>query len=261
MSSPSEPGQSGEPGQSVDLPTPTPTDPGATVAATSGRAAPWRRPAVLVVAAMVLGGVLLGLAWSTLTPWVPVVKTEQGAAVRGGDPEYFVAADGWFALLGLGFGILAGICAWALPPRRRGPAGLLAVTIGGLGAAAVAWALGRQIGLAGYRQALEAAEVGATLSRPPDLHAGDIDLWFGVLPALNGAFFAPAFGAALVYTMLAGWSRYPDLRPDAPTADPPTVEGGSGAQAPPVSSGSPAPRAPAAEPAPPAPGAAATPPD
>jgi hypothetical protein len=172
----------------------------------------WWGPAV--VAAMVLGGAPLGVAWSMLAPWIPVVKTEQGAAVRGADPEYFVAADGWFAFLGLGFGIVAGVVVWALLPRLRGPLGLLAVTFGGLGAAAVAWALGRQIGLAGYRRALESAEFGAQLSRPPDLQAGAFDVWFGVLPALTGAFCAPAFGAALVYTMLAGWSRYPSLRPE-----------------------------------------------
>lgn len=209
-----------------------------------------------------------------LAPWIPVVKTEQGAAVRGADPEYFVAADGWFAFLGLGFGIVAGVVVWALLPRLRGPVGLLAVTFGGLGAAAVAWALGRQIGLAGYRRALESAEFGAQLSRPPDLQAGAFDLWFGVLPALTGAFLAPAFGAVLVYTMLAGWSRYPGLRPEpvdtdidaaAPVdtdadadADTDTDAGGAGRG---VSSGSPAPRAPATGPAPPVPGAAATPPD
>ncbi|WP_326552830.1 DUF2567 domain-containing protein [Micromonospora sp. NBC_01813] len=230
----------------------------------------WSGPVVL--AAMVIGGVPLGVAWSMLAPWIPVVNTEQGAAVRGADPEYFVAADGWFGLLGLGFGVVAAVLAWALLPRLRGPVGLLAVTFGGLGAAGVAWALGRQIGLAGYRQALESAELGAQLSRPPDLQAGDFDLWFGVLPAITGAFGAPAFGAALAYTLLAGWSRYPSLRPEpepgAESGPGPELGAGpergyepaSGSERP-VSSGSPAPPTPATGSAPPAPGAAVPPPD
>lgn len=232
----------------------------------------WSGPVVL--AATVIGGVPLGVAWSMLAPWIPVVKTEQGAAVRGADPEYFVAADGWFGLLGLGFGVLAAVLAWALLPRLRGPVGLLAVTFGGLGAAGVAWALGRRIGLAGYRQALESAELGAQLSRPPDLQAGDFDLWFGVLPAITGAFGAPAFGAVLAYTLLAGWSRYPSLRPEpepdaesGPSAEPePGADSATGPESAtgpdrPVSSGSPAPPTPATGPAPPAPGAAVPPPD
>ncbi|MFV2087049.1 DUF2567 domain-containing protein [Micromonospora sp. LOL_021] len=234
----------------------------------------WRRPGLYVAAAITVGGAPLGVAWSMLAPWIPVVKTEQGAAVRGGDPEYFVAADGWFAMLGVGYGILAGIVVWASLPRSRGPYGLVAVTVGGLGAAALAWAVGRQIGLAGYQRALEAAALGAQLERPPDLQAGDFDLWFGVLPTVTGAFGAPALGAVLAYTMLAGWSSHPDLRPE-----PDRVEAGPDLPAlpvapdlrpgpapdvaadPQISSDSPEPPTRATGPAPPAPGAAAPPPD
>ncbi|MFY1637543.1 DUF2567 domain-containing protein [Solwaraspora sp. WMMB335] len=246
-------------------------EPGGSVPAAARPARPrarLSRPAVLTVVAMTAGGAPLGVLWSMLAPWVPVVKTEQGAAVRGGDPEYFVAADGWFTFLGLGLGIAAGIAIWLLLPRLRGPVGLFAVGLGGLGAAAVAWVLGRQIGLADYRRTFDAAELGAQLQRPPDLQAGAFDLWLGVVPAWTGAVLAPAFGAVLAYTMLAGWSRYPSLRPEPEPvepepaggpADPPPAVPGPGAG--PVSSNSPAPRAPAAEPAPPAPGVTGTPPD
>ncbi|MFV2105150.1 DUF2567 domain-containing protein [Micromonospora sp. LOL_015] len=273
MSSTADAGPPGDPtGPSGASPAPS-SDVGAagsTPAASRRRI--WRRPGLYVAAAITVGGAPLGVAWSMLAPWIPVVKTEQGAAVRGGDPEVFVAADGWFAMLGVGYGILAGIVVWASLPRSRGPYGLVAVAAGGLGAAALAWALGRQIGLAGYQRAIEAAALGAQLERPPDLQAGDFDLWFGVLPTVTGAFSAPALGAVLAYTMLAGWSSHPDLRPgpDRGEAGPdlpilpaaPDVRPAPDVAADPrISSDSPEPPTRATGPAPPAPGAAAPPPD
>ncbi|WFE20996.1 DUF2567 domain-containing protein [Solwaraspora sp. WMMD937] len=267
MSSTADAGPPGDPtGPSGASPAPLPDVGAAGSTPAVGRRRTWRRPGLYVAAAITVGGAPLGVAWSMLAPWIPVVKTEQGAAVRGGDPEVFVAADGWFAMLGVGYGILAGIVVWAALPRSRGPYGLVAVTAGGLGAAALAWALGRQIGLAGYQRAIEAAALGAQLERPPDLQAGDFDLWFGVLPTVTGAFGAPALGAVLAYTMLAGWSSHPDLRPGPDRgetgSDLPILPAAPDVAADPrISSDSPEPPTRATGPAPPAPGAAAPPPD
>ncbi|WBB94960.1 DUF2567 domain-containing protein [Solwaraspora sp. WMMA2080] len=269
MSSTADAGPPGDPtGPSGASPAPPPDTGAVEPTRAAGRRRIWRRPGLYVAAAITVGGAPLGVAWSMLAPWIPVVRTEQGAAVRGGAPEYFVAADGWFAMLGVGYGILAGIVVWASLPRSRGPYGLVAVTVGGLGAAALAWTLGRQIGLAGYQRALETAALGAQLERPPDLQAGDFDLWFGVLPTVTGAFGAPALGAVLAYTMLAGWSSHPDLRPepdqvgagpDHPDLRPEPVP--DVAADPRISSDSPESPTRATGPAPPAPGAAAPPPD
>lgn len=209
-----------------------------------GRAA---RLAAGGVLALTVLGVPLGLLWAALAPDTPVLKVPDGAIYAEPQPEQPVAADGWFSLLGLGFGVLAALALWFLLRRVRGPVGLLTAVLGAFGAALVAWQVGRRIGLAGYQRLLETAPDGRAFGKPADLRAGGIDMLLGVLPVPHGNLLLPAFGAAVAYTLLAGWSRWPSLRPEpAPGAAGLSWE----------SAGTPAPPA---APEPPAPGAAAPP--
>jgi hypothetical protein len=205
----------------------------------------WRRTllvAVLAAAVIAALGAPLGALWHVLAPTVPVLDTGQnGVVVSDPSPEQYIAAEGWFTLLGFGFGVLVAIGAWLVLRRHRGPALLLAVTVGALGAALVAWRLGRQIGLGAYERWREAAATGATYHAPPDLHA-------------YGTLLVPAFAAAIVMTLLAGWSNDPDL--DRPGARP-----GYGNDLANLSSDSPGAPDPTAAPAPPAPGPAVPPRD
>ena len=215
------------------------------------RRRPWRRTLVvslLTFLAIAAAGVPLGLLWSWLSPSVPVVATAQGqVVVNDPSPEEFIAADGWFTLLGFGFGVLVAIAAWLILRRHRGPWLLLSVVLGALAAAGIAWQAGRQLGLGDYEQWRGAVTAGATFGRPPDLHA-------------LGALLVPAFAAVIVCTLLAGWANDPDL--DAPGAQPgfghdlpaEPYEDYPFSRAEPVSSGSPAGPDPTAAPAPPAPG-------
>nr|WP_089016032.1 DUF2567 domain-containing protein [Micromonospora inositola] len=174
-------------------------------------------------------GAPLGLLWAAVAPDIPVVKTAEGAIYATPQPEQPIAADGWFSLLGLGFGMLAAIALWFLLRRRRGPVGLLAGALGGLGAAVVAWQLGRRIGLSTYQRLLDTAPDGRPFTKPADLRAGGVDWLLGVLPVPHGNLLLPAFGAAVTYTLLAGWSRWPSLRPEPePYADWPPPAGGTG---------------------------------
>ncbi|MFI9640090.1 DUF2567 domain-containing protein [Micromonospora sp. NPDC051925] len=177
---------------------------------------PRHTPAVAL--ALVLGltvlGAPLGLLWAALAPDTPVVKTAEGAVYAQSQPEQPIAADGWFSLLGLGFGVLAAIAVWVLLRRRRGPVALAAVTVGALGAALVAWQVGRRIGLDGYQRLLATAPVGTPFDKPADLRAGGIERVFDVLPVPYGNLLLPAFAVAVTYTLLAGWSRWPSLRPE-----------------------------------------------
>ncbi|MFD0972624.1 DUF2567 domain-containing protein [Plantactinospora endophytica] len=213
---------------------------------------------------LILLGVPFGLLWSAVSPGVPVVQTEDGALLAAPQPEEFIAADGWFSLLGFGLGVLAAIAIWLLLRRHRGPVGILVVVLGMLGAAVLAWQLGRQIGLSGYERLLASAPPGATFSKPPDLHGGQYDLLLGFIPAIQDL-LVPAFGAAVMYTLLAGWSRYPGLRPES---EPEPWPGGAPAPWPgpdpaprPVSWDLPVPPAPPAAPAPPVPDATEPPRD
>ena len=155
-------------------------------------------------------GAPLGLLWAAIAPDTPVQKTAEGAIYAQPAPEQPIAADGWFSLLGLGFGVLAAIALWFLLRRWRGPVGLVAAVLGGLGAAMVAWQLGRRIGLSTYQRLLETAPDGQAFTKPADLRAGGLE-WL-VVP--YGNLLLPAFGAAVAYTLLAGWSRWPSLRPE-----------------------------------------------
>ncbi|WP_254910106.1 DUF2567 domain-containing protein [Micromonospora sp. NBS 11-29] len=175
-------------------------------------------------------GAPLGLVWAWAAPATPVRQTPDGAVYAVPQPEQPIAADGWFSLLTLGFGVLAAVALWLLLRRRRGPGGLLAVTLGGLGAAVVAWQVGRRIGLATFQRLLDTAPPGAAFTKPADLRAGGLD-WYGPLPVPHGNLLLAAFGAAVTYTLLAGWSRWPSLRPEpepgAAWPPPPGTGGGA----------------------------------
>ncbi|MFG1890766.1 DUF2567 domain-containing protein [Micromonospora sp. NPDC049051] len=225
-----------------------------------GRAVRLALLAVLVASVL---GVPLGLLWAALAPDTPVLKVADGAIYAEPQPEQPVAADGWFSLLGLGFGVLVALALWFVLRRVRGPVGLLAAVFGAFGAAVVAWQVGRRVGLADYERLLESAPVGRAFDKPADLRAGGIDWVLGVLPVPHGNLLLPAFGAAVAYTLLAGWSRWPSLRPEREPDG-----GGFGApeygaegadRAPGLSWGSAGTPAPPAAPEPPAPGAAAPP--
>ncbi|MEU5939738.1 DUF2567 domain-containing protein [Micromonospora sp. NPDC047548] len=239
---------------------------GAFPAAGSGPAASWPpayaglpqhpgdrpRRTLAATATTVLGltvlGVPLGLLWAAVAPDTPVVKTARGAVYAQPQPEQPIAADGWFSLLGLGFGVLAAVGLWVLLRRRRGPAVLVGAALGALGAALVAWQVGRRVGLAGYQRLLEHAPDGTAFTKPADLRAGGIEWVSGVLPVPFGDLLVPAFAAAVTYTLLAGWSRWPSLRPEPEPGD-----AGGLSWVPGVTP------APTAAPEPPAPGAAEPP--
>ena len=211
----------------------------------------WRRTAVVCVLAglvVAAAGAPLGVLWHFLSPTVPVVDAgANGFVVNDPSPEEYIAADGWFTLLGFAFGLVIAIAAWLVLRKQRGPGLLLAVTVGALAAAPLAWFTGRLIGRSAYEHWRAVAVAGGTYQAPPDLHA-------------KGALLVPAFAAVIVLTLLAGWSNDPDL--DRPGARP-----GYGQQLAPVGEGNdpelssdlPDGPDPTAAPAPHAPGPAAPP--
>jgi hypothetical protein len=202
---------------------------------------PQRRPlrrtvsvTALVTAAMAAAGAPLGLLWAWLAPTVPVVNAGQnGIVVNDPSPEEYIAADGWFTLLGFGFGLIAAVLIWLVLRRDRGPALVIGVVLGGLACAVVTWQVGRLVGLSAWNDWQNSSAPGDTYGRPPDLNA-------------HGALLVIAFAAVIVTTLLAGWSNDPDL--ERPGAMP-----GYGHDLPGLSSGSPAGPDPTAAPAPPAP--------
>lgn len=175
-----------------------------------GSSRPWRRSVAAgagAAAAIAVLGVLFGLLWAWLAPTVPVVKLADGSiVVTDPSPEQYIAADGWFTLLGLGFGLIVTVGAWLALRRDRGPFLLFGVIGGALVAGRwVAPLVGEFLGRGAYQDWRETAAQGATYLAPPELQS-------------LGPKLVPAFIAAIVLTLLAGWSNDPDL--DLPGAHP-----------------------------------------
>ena len=117
-----------------------------------------------------------GLAWAAVAPRVLVVVTGSGAAdVVNPETPAFIAADGWFCVIGLAGGLLCGLAAYFAAVRSRGAPAAAAVIIGALGASLIAWWIGHIIGLSGFRADLMAGHSGAVLHAP---------LMLGAHPAL-----------------------------------------------------------------------------
>jgi MFS family permease len=171
---------------------------------------PWRRSVLVAVISAVVVLVLgapLGLLWHFLAPTVPVLDAGQsGIVVNDPSPEQYIAADGWYTMLGLGFGFVVAVVAWMVLRKDRGPFLLLGVVVGTFGAGYLIgpW-VGGLVGRGSYHHWQESAVQGATYSAPPQVHS-------------VGPRSVAAFAAAIVLTLLAGWSNDPDL--DEPGARP-----------------------------------------
>jgi hypothetical protein len=176
--------------------------------------------AIAVAVVLTALGLPLGLLWRAVAPKVEFVMTEAGAMTVQAEPEGFVAGDGWYLLITFTVGLLAAVAVWALV-RRRGPVMLLGLVAGCIaGGVLTAW-LGHHIGYAHYRQLIAHAPVGTHFLRPPAVRSGNVGLWFGFLPRVQGAVLVQAVAAAMAYLMLAAFHVEPDLnQPDAVSWEP-----------------------------------------
>ncbi|MEV0458904.1 DUF2567 domain-containing protein [Catellatospora methionotrophica] len=177
--------------------------------ATGGRGADvlWALVLAAVIGVLGLG---LGLLWHAVAPTLPLRIVEGGAVYTSPEPEQLAAAEGWFVLLGLGFGLLCAIGAWVLLPARRGPIQLAGLLVGTLIAGWAAWWLGHDIGLAAYQDKLANAPVDTLIQKPVDLRAVKKLTFFPY--AIGGVLLIPALGAVVTYALAAAWSRWPSLR-------------------------------------------------
>ena len=135
---------------------------------------PFRSLAVLVATGVLtaVAGGPGGLAWAAVAPRALVVVTGRGAAdVINPETPAFIAADGWFCVIGLVGGLLCGLAAYPAAVRRRGALAAAAVIAGAFGASLAAWWIGHSIGLSGFRAGLVAGHAGAVLHAPLTLRA------------------------------------------------------------------------------------------
>jgi hypothetical protein len=174
-----------------------------------------------VALAVAVSGLGAGALWQAVAPRVEIVRTDRGFEYGVNQLEKPVAADGSFLFVGLGAGVLLAALAWALLRRHRGVAVLIGLAVGSFAGAWLAWRFGIWLDDTRFESAAATAPVGAHLDAPLSLRATGLDadaLW---PPKLTGVVATQPLVAAIVYTMLAGFSSDPHLRPASEWEDEP----------------------------------------
>ncbi len=109
-----------------------------------GLAAELREAAVITVA-VAAAGLLLGTLWLWLAPRVPLVSDADAVYLKDTEGEQAIGIDGTFTLLAVGFGVLSALVVFLLR-RRGGVPQVVALALGGLLGALLAWRLGVWLG-------------------------------------------------------------------------------------------------------------------
>ncbi len=92
------------------------------------------RPFAVTVLALATLGIAAGLLWSGVSPRAPYQVTEQGTVLADPSTQALIAADGWFAVITGGLGLVCGGVAW-FAGRRWMLAVLLGLCAGGIAGA------------------------------------------------------------------------------------------------------------------------------
>jgi hypothetical protein len=162
------------------------------------------RWAVVVVVALALLGIAAGGLWIAVAPRLPFQVVKAGQAVRlESESEVFVADDGWYFLITLAIGLLAGVLAW-LPRSGRGWLMPVALAVGGVAGALVTWVFGEWLTPPLTAGGLQ--QVGATVL-------------FQVRLKAQASVVTEAFAAVVAYLVLAGFAKRDDLGNPEPDAD------------------------------------------
>lgn len=101
--------------------------------------------AAIVAVLITLAGVLLGLLWVWLAPRVPLISDGKSVFLKDSEGEQAIGADGTFALLALGFGLVSALAVFFFR-RSGGVLPVLALAVGALLGSVVAWRLGIRLG-------------------------------------------------------------------------------------------------------------------
>ncbi|MEV0369504.1 ABC transporter permease [Streptomyces sp. NPDC050636] len=103
------------------------------------------RESAVIALAVAVSGALLGVLWAWLAPHVPLIADSKSVYLKNTEGEEAIGADSVFVLLAIGFGLLsAGVVFFF---RRRGGIPLVvALAVGGVLGAILAWQLGMWLG-------------------------------------------------------------------------------------------------------------------
>jgi len=112
------------------------------------------RTELLIGAALLAGsallGLLMGLIWHWVAPRVPLYADSSDIYLLNPEGEQSIAADMYFAIIGLGCGLVTGGLAYWRSRAREGGLGVtLGLALGGLLGGYIAWKLGVALGPSG----------------------------------------------------------------------------------------------------------------
>lgn len=131
---------------------------------------PRRGRLAALITGSVLGlvlGPLVGVLWLWIAPTPVAINTDGAIYLKDQDTKAFIAADGWFLVIGLVVGAITGcVLYWRF---NGGIATLLGLTVGAMGGAFIAWKVGVALG----PEPLE-----ATVTGVPD--QGTLDMPIGI---------------------------------------------------------------------------------
>ncbi len=105
------------------------------------------RVAMTVIASLVGVGLLCGLLWWLIAPRPGFRVEADGLYFLNQQPQEYIAADGWFALITVPVGLIAGMLVWR-STARAAMGGLVGLALGALAGAGAAAALGVLLGSA-----------------------------------------------------------------------------------------------------------------
>jgi hypothetical protein len=115
-------------------------------------------------------GPLVGALWLWVAPTPTAINTEGLIFLKDQNTSEFIAADGWFLIVGLVVGALSGgVLFWVF--RRRPIATVIGITLGGLAGAWIAWKVGERLGPDPLEETASGVPEGGTIAAPINLRA------------------------------------------------------------------------------------------
>ncbi|MGW2276889.1 ABC transporter permease [Streptomyces sp. NPDC001770] len=171
--------------------------------------------AAVVTVLVAVAGVALGLLWLWLSPRIPLISDDTAVYLKDSEGEEAIGADGTFALLAAGFGVVSAVVVYLLR-RTGGIPTVVGLALGGLLGALLAWWLGTSFGPTSdvVAHAKEAGK-GVTFDAPLELNA-------------KGALLAWPVAAMVVHLILTAAFTPRDPDPDMQWQHPGWATGGAG---------------------------------
>ena len=135
------------------------------------------RACLAVLGSVLVLGTPAGLVWEAVSPKVQVIARDGGVFYANPEGSAPIAADGYFALVGVVAGVICGFVIF-FRARRHGVGAVIGLVAGGVLASLVAWRLGHLLGPGELAESAKSAKDGVPFSGPLELRAyGVLLMW------------------------------------------------------------------------------------